>query len=84
MEIKIADGKFFALEAGAEKYVVDNERNAITKLKELVKSGTLEANPEDLIILEIDTAVKGKDGKTTWGITQVPWARIAVGLLGAA
>jgi hypothetical protein len=83
MEIKINNGKFFALEAGSEKFVTDTEKTAITKLQELVKSGSLKVKPEEVVIFEVDTLAKTKDGKTTWGITQVPWARIAMGLLGA-
>lgn len=83
MEIKINNGKFYALEAGAEKFVTDSEKASITKLQELVKGGTLKVKPEEVVIFEVDTLAKGKDGKTTWQISQVPWARIAMGLLGA-
>jgi hypothetical protein len=80
LEIKVSGNKFFALEAGTEKYVLDDEQTAITKLQELVKSG-LKTKPEDVIIFEVDTAAKGKDGSSTWQITQVSWSRIAIGLL---
>lgn len=82
MEIKINNGKFYALEAGQEKFVTDSEKAAISKLQELVKSGSLKVDPEKVVIFEVDTNAKTKDGKSTWGITQVPWAKIAIGLLG--
>jgi hypothetical protein len=83
MELKVANGKFFALEAGTDKYVTDTEKAAITKLQDLVKAGTIKVKPEDIVIFEVDTSAKTKEGKPTWGIAQVPWARIAIGLLGA-
>ena len=84
MEMKITSGKFYSLEAGTEKYVTDDEKTAISKLKELVKTGTLKVKPEDVVICEVDTNAKGNNGKTTWAITQVPWSRIAMGLLSTA
>ena len=83
MEIKINNGKFYALEAGAEKFVTDSEQEAISKFKELFKSGKLTVEMEEVKVWEVDTEAKGKDGKKSWQISQVPWVRVMKGVMGA-
>ena len=83
MEIKINNGKFYALEAGNEKYVTDNKQEAIAKLKELFKAGKLTVELEQVKVMEVDTGFKGKDGKITWQISQIPWLDVMKVFMGA-
>ncbi|MCL0093242.1 hypothetical protein M1N92_06325 [Dehalococcoidia bacterium] len=74
MEMKIKEDRFFVLEVGQDKWIIDTEGNAIKLMKETIpKAGNL--NPEDVSILEI--SVKEKK----WEIKELPWSRIAIALI---
>ncbi len=75
MEIEIKGNKFWLLEnktdeKNAKRWVYDDEKSAINRLKELMKT----VNVENLVLSSIE--VSGKD----WKIGSVPWSVIAMGL----
>lgn len=75
MEIEIKNGKFWLLEnkideKNVKRWVYGDEKTAIDKLKELMK--TVEV--QQLVLSSIE--VGGKD----WKIGSVPWSVIAMGL----
>lgn len=74
MEMKVKGETFYVLEAGGEKWIYDTEDNAIETLKSLVSKGK-GLNPEDVSILEVNTAGE------KWEIKSVPWSKIAIGLI---
>jgi len=72
--VKVEGETFYLLETGDEKHIFNTEDEAITKLKEI--SENEKPNPEETLIFEVNS--KGEE----WSIKQVPWSKIAIGLLG--
>ncbi len=74
MEIELK-GKFWILEnkdgTASKKYLFDDEKSAMVKIKELIKT----ISPEKLVLLTVDLTQKD------WKVTQVPWTSIAVNLI---
>lgn len=77
MEIEIKNGKFWILENKADeknvqRFVYDEVKSAIDRLKELMKT----VNTDKLLLSTIDvTDSKG------WNIVGTPWAIIAMGIV---
>ncbi len=75
MEIELKNGKFWILEnrdgAATKKYLFDEEKPAMSKVKQLMKTVT----PDKLVLLTVDLTQKD------WKVSQVPWATIAIGLV---
>lgn len=76
MELEIKNGKFWILEnksdeKNIERYAYDDEKSAIGRLKQLMKS----VDVEHLFLSTVDMA--GKE----WKISGVPWSTIAMGLV---
>lgn len=71
--LEITDGMFYVLDAGDQKWVACTEKEIMQKLKEIGKGLK---NPDDVAVLKVDTR------KEKWNITQIPWSRIAIKLLG--
>jgi len=77
MEIEIKNGKFWILENKADeknvqRFVYDEVKSAIDRLKELMKT----VNTDKLLLSTVDTT----DSKG-WNITGTPWAIIAMGIV---
>jgi len=71
--MKIEGENFYLLDSGEEKHVNNSQDEAVNKLKEI--SNETDTNPEDMAIYKV---APGEE----WEIKQVPWSKIAVGLLG--
>ena len=76
MELDIKNGKFWVLENKSdenniERYAYDDEKSAINRLRQLLKS----VDSQKLILSYID--IVGKE----WNISSVPWSTIAMGLV---
>ena len=74
MELKVKNNTFFLLDAITEKWVFEDEEEAVQKLKAIVSTGK-EINPEKVCIFEINTSGEN------WAIKSVPWAKIALKLM---
>jgi hypothetical protein len=74
MELKVNEHTFYLLDAGEEKWLFDTEESAIGSLKKLVANGG-DVDPEKVSIFEVNTSGE------QWGITSVPWSKIAIGLM---
>lgn len=74
MNMQLDGNIFYFLETDLGKWAFDNEKEAVSKLKEMVH--TDEVNPEDgLSILEVDTT------EQKWQIKEIPWSKIAMQLM---
>lgn len=76
MELEIKNGKFWILENKSdenniERYAYNDEKSAIGRLRQLLKS----VDSQKLILSYID--ITGKE----WNISSVPWSMIAMGLV---
>lgn len=77
LEIQIQNGKFWILEnkvdeKNVQRFVYDEVKSAIDRLKELMKT----VNTDKLLLSTVDvTDSKG------WNITGTPWAVIAMGIV---
>lgn len=76
MELEIKNGKFWILENksdenNVERYAYDDEKSAINRLRQLLKS----VDSQKLILSYID--IVGKE----WNISSVPWSMIVMGLV---
>ena len=76
MELEIKNGKFWILEnksdeKNIDRYAYDDEKSAIGRLKQLMKS----VDVEHLFLSTVD--ISGKE----WKISGVPWSIIAMGLV---
>ncbi|MHA1260254.1 MAG: hypothetical protein ACTSSG_09575 [Candidatus Heimdallarchaeaceae archaeon] len=69
--MKLKDSQFYVLDAGNDKWIFTERKEAISQMKEVVKKG----NGENTKLLSINA----KDD--TWEITQVPWQEIAFELI---
>ena len=74
MEFKVKNNTFYLLDAGTEKWIFEDEENAIETLKKLV-SESKELYPEKVSILEVN-----KTGES-WMIKPMSWAKIAMRLM---
>jgi hypothetical protein len=72
MEIKINNGKFYALEAGAEKFVTDSEQEAIGKFKELFKSGKLTVDMEEVKVWKWTPKPKARMARRAGRLARCP------------
>ena len=76
MEIEVTDGRFWLLENKIDendikRWVYDDKKSAISRLKELMKT----VDVQQVVLSAIE--VSGKE----WKIAPVPWAEIAMGLV---
>lgn len=76
MEMKIIDGKFWIFENSAdenniERFVYDDEKSAINRLKEIMKT----VDTSKLSLSSVDITTK------EWKISGVSWAIIATGII---
>jgi len=71
--MKIEGDVFYLLDVNG-KYIFNTEDEAIEKLKEISKAE--KPDPEKTLIFEVNS--EGEE----WKIKQVPWSKIAIGLLG--
>jgi len=69
--VKLENNKFYVLDAGPDKWIFTNRTDAITQIKDVVKSG----NGENAKLLSINA----DDDK--WEILQVDWKQIAFELI---
>ncbi|MHA1115600.1 MAG: hypothetical protein K9W45_03085 [Candidatus Heimdallarchaeum aukensis] len=69
--MKLENGLFFVLDAGEDKYIFTKRKEAIAKIKEVVKNG----GGQETKLLAIDCQ------NDKWAITQVPWQEIAFELI---
>ena len=76
MELEIKNGKFWILEnksneTNIERYAYDDEKSAIDRLRDLLKS----IDVQYIFLSTVD--ISGKE----WSIAGVPWSTIAMGLV---
>lgn len=76
MELEIKNGKFWILENkenedNIERYVYDDERSAMSRVKQLLKS----VDAQKLFLSTVD--ITGKE----WQIVGVSWSVIAMGIV---
>lgn len=72
-EMEVKDNKFFVVDTEQSKWILDNEKDAIEKMKKIVKEEEIEI--EKIAIFSVNT--EGKE----WKIKQVPWSKIVAGLI---
>lgn len=76
LEIEIKNGKFYILENSADennikRFVYNDTKPAISKMKELIKT----VNTDKLTLSTVDISTKN------WSIAGIPWVIIATGLI---
>ena len=70
--MKLEGNKFFVVDSGSEKWIFNEEEEAIEMLKGVSKKN---ADPERAKILEVE--LEGDK----WSIKQMPWSKIAMKIL---
>lgn len=77
MSIKVKNDTFYVLLLEDDKWIYENDEEAIASLKEKASSQA-DINLEKTRIAEITI---GKEEEEQWQIKEVPWSRIAMTLI---
>ena len=72
--MKIRDDKFFVLEIGEDKWIIEGENQAVKFMKQCI-SKAANLSPENVSILEVNTKEK------KWEVKELPWSKIAIALI---
>ena len=73
MKLKVEGDKFYVVQAGDEKWILDKRDEAIETLKTIVRK--MDAAPGDASVIEVDVS------EEKWSLREVPWSQIALELM---
>jgi len=74
MELKVEGNGFYVLEVGGEKWVHDTVESAVQALEERVQAED-DLNSDNIRMVEVHIL------KRKWKIQEVPWVKIALGMI---